>query len=82
MHSNANDLAYQKALLTVEGLPELIKEMYAKNSEAEKVILMELVLHGLAEYSQLSKHNMVKGFEFKDLMSSMFEMKGRGEEEL
>ncbi len=80
--SNANDLAYQKALLTVEGLPELIKGTYPKNTEAEKVILMELVLHGLSEYSQLSKHNLVKGFEFKDLMSSMFEMKGKGDDDL
>ncbi len=81
MHNNINDMAYQKALLTVEGLPELIKEMFPKYSEPEKVILMELVLHGLAEYSQLSKHNLIKGFEFKDLMSSMFEMKGRNEDE-
>lgn len=76
LHNQVNDLAFQRALLTVEGLPELIKETYSKNSEWEKVILMELVLHGLAEYSQLSKQNMVKGFEFKDLMSGMFEMKG------
>ncbi|MBC7383544.1 MAG: magnesium chelatase [Bacteroidia bacterium] len=81
--NQASDFTYQKALLSVEGLPELIKELYAKNTEAEKVILMELVLHGLAEYSQLSKHNLVKGFEFKDLMSGMFEMKqGKGDEEV
>ncbi len=79
--NQSNDLAYQKALLGVEGLPELVKQSYPKLPEADKVILMELVLHGLAEYSQLSKHNLVKGFEFKDLMSGMFEMKERGGEE-
>lgn len=67
-----DDLAYQNALLTVEGLGELIKEKYPKESESEKVLLMELVLHGLAEYSQLSRHNLSKGIAFKDLMSAMF----------
>ncbi len=70
--SQLDDLAYQNALLTVEGLGEFIKEKYPKEPEAEKVLLMELVLHGLAEFSQLSRHNLSKGIAFKDLMSAMF----------
>jgi magnesium chelatase subunit I len=70
--SQLDDLAYQNALLTVEGLGEFIKENYPKEPEAEKVLLMELVLHGLAEFSQLSRHNLSKGIAFKDLMSAMF----------
>ncbi len=66
------DLQYQQMLLTVEGLGELIKAKYPKEKESEKVILMELVLHGLTEYSQLSRHNLANGMAFKDLMSSMF----------
>jgi magnesium chelatase subunit I len=69
--SMLGDLPYQQALLTVEGLGELVKEKYPKEKETEKVILMELVLHGLAEFSQLSRQNLNKGFEFKDLMSGM-----------
>jgi magnesium chelatase subunit I len=47
---------------------------------------MEFVLHGLAEFSQLSRHRIEKGIEFKDLMSGMFSMKneegeGEGDEE-
>jgi hypothetical protein len=40
-------------------------------------------LHGLSEFSQLSKHPLTSGFEFKDLMSAMFSMgaAGRAEEE-
>jgi len=68
----SNEENYINTLLTVEGLGELIKTTYPKLPEYEKVILMELVLHGLAEYSQLSKHPLVKGFEFKDLMAGMF----------
>jgi len=37
----------------------------------EKMLWMEFVLHGLAEYSKLSKNNMDEGIEFKDLLGSM-----------
>ena len=40
---------------------------------------MEFVLHGLAEYSLLSKNTLVSGLRFKDLFSSVF-MKGNSEE--
>jgi magnesium chelatase subunit I len=36
---------------------------------------MEFALHGLAEYSQLSKKLLDTGLQFKDLFSSMFDMK-------
>ena len=35
---------------------------------------MEFALHGLAEYSQLSKNQLTAGTQFKDLLSSMFSM--------
>ncbi|OYU95143.1 MAG: magnesium chelatase [Bacteroidetes bacterium B1(2017)] len=73
--STSNEENYLKALLTVEGLAELVKIKYPETPEHEKVILMELILHGLAEFSQLSKNPLVKGFEFKDLMSGMFNLK-------
>jgi magnesium chelatase subunit I len=66
------DIHYQQLLLTVEGLGELIKTKYPKETESEKVILMELVLHGLTEYSLLSRHALSSGLAFKDLMSAMF----------
>lgn len=69
--SMLGDLPYQQALLTVEGLGELVKEKYPNENETDKVILMELILHGLAEFSQLSRQNLNKGFAFKDLMSGM-----------
>lgn len=72
--TQSNDLNYLNSLLTVEGLGELVKSLFPKSPESEKLILMELVLHGLAEYSQLSKNQLVKGFEFKDLMSGMFKI--------
>jgi magnesium chelatase subunit I len=40
---------------------------------------MEFVLHGLAEFSQLSKNGLERGVEFKDLMSGMFNMRQEDE---
>jgi len=38
--------------------------------------MMEFALHGLAEFSMLSKNNLEDGLQFKDLLSSMFAMPG------
>ncbi|WP_339610015.1 magnesium chelatase [uncultured Roseivirga sp.] len=70
-----NDLsneAYEKALLSVPGLADLVKNKYPKKSKHEQLFLMEFVLHGLAEYSKLSKSALDTGTRFKDLLSSMF----------
>lgn len=71
------DETYTNVLLTVEGLGELVKEKYPKLKEQDKVILMELVLHGLSECSQLSKHQLTTGFEFSDLMTGMMNRMGK-----
>jgi magnesium chelatase subunit I len=41
---------------------------------------MEFALHGLAEYSLISKHNLTTGHQFKDLLSGMFTLPRSGEE--
>jgi len=48
--------------------------------EKEK-FFMEFALHGLAEYSQLSKKMLDTGLQFKDLFSSMFEMGAEEDED-
>lgn len=70
-----NDLsneAYENALGLVPGLADLIKKHHPKKSKHEQLFLMEFVLHGLAEYSKLSKSALDTGTRFKDLLSSMF----------
>lgn len=42
---------------------------------------MEFALHGLAEYSQLSKKLLDTGMQFKDLFSSMFDMEAPDEDD-
>ena len=46
-----------------------------------KLFLMEFALHGLAEYSLISKHNLSAGLQFKDLLSSMFTIPRPGQDE-
>ena len=70
-----NDLSqkeYALALQSVPGLQKLVDKQHPKASAEEKLFLMEFVLHGLAEYSLLSKHQLQAGTQFSDLFSSMF----------
>ncbi|HMV07312.1 MAG TPA: magnesium chelatase [Cyclobacteriaceae bacterium] len=67
-----NQADFEKALKSVPGLADLIKEYQKAQPEAVKLFLMEFALHGLAEYSLISKHNLTAGNQFKDLLSSMF----------
>lgn len=63
---------YKKALMEVTGLHDLIKKFHPKLSENQTLILMEFVLHGLAEYSQLNKKYLQSGFGFSDMFDSLF----------
>lgn len=77
--NDAPDEEYQKILLAVPGLHELVKKHQPKASKQEQLFFMEFVLHGLAEYSMLSKRQLSSGTHFGDLLSSMFTMPGMGE---
>lgn len=80
--STGSNKIYETELLKVKGLKEIVKTTLGKCSKADELLMMEFVLHGLSEFSQLSKHQLNSGFEFKDLMSSMFNMNAsRAEEE-
>lgn len=70
-----NDISereYKRALESVPGLKALVAKYYPKVSEQDRWFLMEFVLHGLAEYSLLSKHVLEAGMQFKDLFSAVF----------
>ena len=63
---------YEKQLMEVSGLHELVKKFHPKLSASQTLLLMEFVLHGLAEYSQLSKKYLDGGFGFSDMFDSLF----------
>jgi magnesium chelatase subunit I len=81
MLSNDSNKTYKTNLYQVPGLEETITNHIQQLPEIEKEFYMEFLLHGLSEYSQLSKRMLDTGLQFKDLFSSMFDMGGSDEED-
>ena len=69
-----DDKAYKTALHSVPELETIVTQYVEHLPEKEKEFFMEFALHGLAEFSQLSKKLLETGMQFKDLFSSMFDM--------
>lgn len=78
--ASQSDKDYKIALQSVPGLEEVVTQLVKDLPEKEKEFFMEFALHGLAEYSQLSKKMLDTGLKFKDLFSSMFDM-GPGDDD-
>ena len=79
--NDLTDREYRKLLDGVPGLKALIKSFHKKKDDAYQYFLMEFALHGLAEFSMISKQQLDRGLQFKDLLSSMFSMPNMGDEE-
>lgn len=69
--TNMSNQEYKNALHMVSGLDKLVKSKLPNLNESEHIFMMEFALHGLAEYSLISKQVLGKGLIFKDLLSSM-----------
>jgi magnesium chelatase subunit I len=70
-----NDISneeYEKNLKGVPGLEKMVKKYQPNVDNRNRLLMMEFALHGLAEFSFLSKHLVESGLQFKDLLSSMF----------
>jgi magnesium chelatase subunit I len=63
---------YEKNLKSVPGLADLVNEFHKGQVVGLRLFLMEFALHGLAEFSLISKHSLTSGLQFKDLLSGMF----------
>lgn len=72
--ASQNDKTYKKALHSVPELETIVTQYVEHLPEKEKEFFMEFALHGLAEFSQLSKKLLETGMQFRDLFSSMFDM--------
>jgi magnesium chelatase subunit I len=73
LHDMSN-VEYEKTLRSVPGLLDLVNEFHKGQDNGLKLFFMEFALHGLAEFSLISKHNLTSGLQFKDLLSSMFSL--------
>jgi len=78
---DASEKDYRKELMGIPGLEELVKKYQDTPHKGFKYFLMEFALFGLAEYSLLSRHQLERGMQFKDLFTSMFNMPDLGEDE-
>ncbi|MCK5703819.1 MAG: sigma 54-interacting transcriptional regulator [Cyclobacteriaceae bacterium] len=74
-----NDYSYKKyeeLLNKIPGLDGLVSTYLKNIPKKDKLFFMEFALHGLAEYSMISKKHITTGLTFKDLLSSMFTAPG------
>jgi magnesium chelatase subunit I len=67
-----NDANYKQRLYEVDGLYAAVKQFYPNADEEQSALLMEFLLHGLSEYSLISKKNVDGGgYTFADMLGSM-----------
>jgi len=78
---HVSDKEYEKQLRMYPMPAEVVKKYFPKISRQEQLLLSEFLLHGLSEFSQISKKHLERGIKFKDLMSTMFNFKQSAEEE-
>ena len=77
------DADYRNTLFKVDGLYSAVKQFHPAANDDQVGLLMEFMLHGLAEFSLISKKGVEKGgFSFTDMLGSMLNMNiGDDEEE-
>lgn len=71
--NDCSEKQYRKVLDEVDGLADLIEKKYPRMPEDGKYLMMEYLLHAMAEYSHLSKKQLERSFQFGDLLSSFFQ---------
>ncbi|MFN4084938.1 MAG: magnesium chelatase [Spirosomataceae bacterium] len=78
------DREYLARLQSIDGLSELVEAFHPNLTSGLKAFWMEFALHGMAEFSLVSKQALDNRIQFKDLLDSMFDpnkMKFDDEEE-
>lgn len=67
-----DESTFKSKLDSVKGLDTLVDKYYKKSSAEDKLLMKELVLYGLASFSQLNRIALDQSVLFKDLFNSMF----------
>lgn len=82
MLQDQSDDEYRDALYQVDGLYAAVKQFYPNASKEETLLLMEFMLHGLSEFSLISKKGIDEGgYSFGDILGSMMNMSFDEEED-
>lgn len=70
-----SDDTYMERLYRVDGLYSAVKQFYPEAESAEAGLLMEFMLHGISEFSLISKKGIEKGgYAFGDMLGSMMNL--------
>jgi magnesium chelatase subunit I len=69
-----SDKELQTNLNKVPGLQKIVESSVDLENKNDLAFYMEFCLHGMATYSLIGKSMVDKGFQFKDLMGSMFNL--------
>ncbi len=70
--NDASQKEYAMTLYTVPTLAEMVQKYCPGLAENDRLMMMEFVLHGLAEYSQIGKSVMDSSVSFADVMNQIF----------
>lgn len=73
--NHLNNADYRKILSQIPGLKDMVNKFIKPEDEKSYLLWMEFLLHGMSEYSLLSKYRIETGVQFKDMLSTMFTMK-------
>ncbi len=76
---NGSHSEYEEILKKVTGLKDVVNNYYKNVPKEEISLYSEFLLHGLSEFSQLSKRKLETTLKFSDLVGSIFNMKNEDE---
>jgi magnesium chelatase subunit I len=62
---------YSSRLNEIPGLKETVKEYSKQSTDTDRLIMMEFVLHALAEFNKISKFTTDREVKFSDLMQGL-----------
>ena len=62
---------YRSRLLSIDGLDDIVETLLPNVPAEDRLFWMEFILHGMAEFSLISKKPMDRGLQFKDLTDSL-----------
>lgn len=80
--ADGTDDSYRQRLYGVAGLHAAVKGFYPGADEAQAALLMEFLLHGLAEFSLISKKGVeTGGYHFGDILGSMMNLNFSGDDD-
>lgn len=80
--NDETDEAFRNHLYQVDGLYGIVKQHYPNADAEQSALLMEFVLHGLSEYSLISKKGADQGgFGFRDMLGSMLNLSSSADDD-